>query len=129
MISRNIIKIISISIVCVIGLSLLIFIFKDQFPVFFPNQQKEMKVNILDSNIEAQIFIYVDEKHKNDFEVNLYSEAGEKISPSKIDTDRFTPKGEFFYSYRVQKGKEYVAKIANRTDSIIFSNVRVEDND
>lgn len=114
----------------IIGLILLFFILKEQSPIFFPNQQKERQVKIADHNIEAQIHIYLDKQYKENFEVSLYNDQTEKdITPSNIGEGKFTPKGKFYYVYDVEKGETYTAKIKNKTDSIIISNVIIESND
>ncbi|MGG5342186.1 hypothetical protein [Enterococcus sp. AZ192] len=130
MISRNIIKISSVVIAIIAVLTFLFFISKDQLPIFFPNQQKEIKVKIADHNIEARIYIYLDEKHKEDFEITLYdNQLKENLAPYSVGKDKFTPKGKLHYVYIVEKGGAYTAIIKNKTDSVIISNIRVEDND
>lgn len=130
MISKNIIKISSIVIAIIAGLALLFFISKDQLPIFFPNQKKEIKVKIADHNIEARIYIYLDEKYKEDFEISLYdNQLKENLTPYSVGKDKFTPKGKLHYIYIVEKGETYTAKIQNKTDSMIISTVLVEYND
>ncbi|MGK0550875.1 hypothetical protein ACSFB8_00775 [Enterococcus faecalis] len=126
---RKIIKIISVVFSIITGLTLLFFISKDQLPIFLPNQKKEIKVKLTDHNIEVRIYIYLDEKHKEDFEITLYdNQLKEYLTPYSTGKDKFVPKGNLHYVYIVKKGKTYTAIIKNKTDSIISSNVTVEAN-
>jgi PHD/YefM family antitoxin component YafN of YafNO toxin-antitoxin module len=96
---------------------------------YLPNQQREIKVKIADNNIEARIYIYLEDKHKEDFEITLYDDQlKENLTPYIEGRDKFASKEKFHYVYIVEKGKTYTVKIKNKTDSIITSIVIVEDN-
>lgn len=120
------------SIIIVILLFSLVFFLVPKYngQKYSPNQEQEFKIKISKDNNEAQVFIYVDKKHKNDFSVNLYDDQTQKVlKPYNIGEDRFTPKNKFYYVYTVEKGNTYTAKIKNKTDSIITSSIIIEDND
>ena len=120
------------SIIIVISLFSLVFFLVPKYDgqKYLPNQQKEIKVKIADHNIEARIYIYLDEKHKENFEITLYDNQLKKnLTPYIVGKDRFTPKNKFYYVYIAEKGETYTVKIKNKTDSTITSNIIVEDND
>lgn len=97
---------------------------------YLPNQQREIKVKIANHNIEARIYVYLEDKHKEDFEITLYdNQLKENLTPYIVGRDKFASKGKFHYVYIVEKGETYTVKIKNKTDSIITSNIIVENND
>lgn len=124
MISKNTIKIISISIACIVGIFVLLFIFKDQVPVFFPNQQKEITRTIHDKNIEAQVRIYIDKKAGKNLDIELIRESGD-IN----ELDKQVGTKQILYSHRLNSGEKYMIRVKNQTDSFIFTNVEIVDND
>ncbi|MGG5342198.1 hypothetical protein [Enterococcus sp. AZ192] len=131
---KNTIKRISKVIVFIVSVILAIYlIFNGRLvyrSLYFPNQQKELRVKIDESNIEPQISIYVKKDKKSIFRIEVIDSKGKIVEPDFIGEDRFTSKDKFYYSYRLYtgKGKEYTVKIKNKTDSFVYSYVSVENN-
>jgi len=98
--------------------------------LYFPNQEKELRVKIDERNIEPQISIYVKKAKKSIFRIEVVDSKGKIVEPDFIGEDRFTSKDKFYYSYRLytSKGKEYTVKIKNKTDSFVYSYVSAENN-
>ena len=98
--------------------------------LYFPNQEKEIRVKIDKSNIEPQISIYVEKDKKAIFRIEVVDSEGKIVEPNFIGEDRFTSKDKLYYSYRLYtgKGKEYTVKIENKTDLFVYSYVSVENN-
>lgn len=131
---KNTIKRISKIIVLIVSVILVIYLILNgrlaYRSLYFPNQEKEIRVKIDKSNIEPQISIYVKKDKKAIFRIKVVDSEGKIVEPDSIGEDRFTSKDKFYYSYRLYtgKGKEYTVKIENKRDSFVYSYVSVENN-
>ncbi|MBO0469703.1 hypothetical protein JZO66_04030 [Enterococcus sp. DIV0242_7C1] len=124
---KCIIKRLNIIIAAIVFVILVIYLISNAVLVYrslyFPNQEKKFKVEIQESNMEAEIRVYVDNKAGNDLNVTLSEENGEIQELEKQNGTK-----EIMYFKKAEAGKEYIVKVKNRTDSFVYSYVIVENN-
>lgn len=109
----------------IICLTLLLFVFRSYIPIYLPNSQKEFKVTIKENNNEPAIFVGISLDQKEKLIVELYDSDGNLCQVSK------TLNGENSYKYNylsIKPGQTYTVKIKNKTNSIIFSNGSIQNN-
>ena len=124
MISRNLTKESSIIIIILFFALGFFLIPKYEGTKYLPHEEKEIRGVIHEANIEAWVRVYVDKKTGKNLDIELIRENGDINQLKK----RVGTK-QILYSHRVEAGEKYIVKIINNTDSIIKSNVVVEDND
>lgn len=119
---KKLVKRASISIFCLV---LVVFAFKNYTPIYFPHQEKMIKLKIDQDNHEAAIFIGVDLAQKDELKVRLYDNSGNICEVSKI----LSSKDSYKYNYLLLKpGEVYTIKVNNITDSFVFSEVLITHN-
>jgi len=116
-----------IGIIVVIGLVvILIFtVFKNTSPIYLPYQEKEKIVQIKENNNEARIYIYINQNQSENMDVQVYNE-NELNEPLIVSIDKSKKRTEYIYT--AFKEEQYTVKIKNKTNSVLFSNVKVQAN-